>query len=443
MNKQYDVVVVGGGIAGVSAAITAARMGASTLLIEKNMMLGGVLTHALVMPMMTFHSQKRRTISGIGQEIVNRLIEVKGSPGHINDPIGFVKTITPFQPEKMKTVLLKMVKEAGVDLLLGMTCFDVKVDEHYAKEIHLCNEHGKHKISSKTFIDATGSGNLAIRAGSPYVEGDGDRHNCQPMTLALHLGNIDKESIIKYIKNNPSDFVIDEKSNHSYLAIAGFFEQMKNIDRYDVKFKRDRLLFFGLPFSGNQIIMNTTRYSGYAGDPQELTEAQHLASTDIWNFMDFLRKEIPGFSNAELLQTGSSVGIRETTHVKTEKIITISDLTSKTIYPDSIAVGSYPVDMHLPSNGELKTITLPYPGEYQIPFSSLLPKKIENIILAGRALGADHLSFSAVRTSPLATATGMAAGIAAAFSVETGTPIKLLNNNVLRSIVVESGGIVE
>ncbi|MFO7882067.1 MAG: FAD-dependent oxidoreductase [Kosmotogaceae bacterium] len=443
MNNQYDVVVVGGGIAGVSAAISAARMGASTLLIEKNMMLGGVLTQALVMPMMTFHSQKRKTISGIGQEIVNRLINVKGSPGHINDPIGFVKTVTPFQPEKMKTVLLKMVKEAGVDLLLGMTCSDVKVEDSYVKEIQLCNEYGELKISSKTFIDATGSGNLAIRSGSPYVEGDGNRHNCQPMTLALHLGDIDKEIIIKYIRNNPSDFVVDEKTDHNYLAVAGFFEQMKNIDRYDVKLKRDRLLFFELPFSDNQIIMNTTRYSGYAGDPQELTEAQYLASTDIWNFMDFLRKEIPGFSNAELVQTGSSIGIRETTHVKTEKIITISDLTSKTTYSDSIAVGSYPVDIHLPSNGELKTITLPYPGEYQIPFSSLLPQKIENVLLAGRALGADHLAFSAVRTSPLATATGMASGIAAAYSVESGIPVKLLNNNIIRDIIIEAGGIVE
>jgi hypothetical protein len=129
--------------------------------------------------------------------------------------------------------------------------------------------------------------------------------------------------------------------------------------------------------------------------------------------------------------------------VKTEKTITVNDLTSKTTYPDSIAIGSYPIDMHLPSNGELKTLTLPYPGEYQIPLSSLFPKKLENVVLAGRALGADHLAFSAVRTSPLATATGMAAGVTAAYSIESDIPIKLLNSNILRSIITEIGGIIE
>jgi hypothetical protein len=443
MNKQYDVVVIGGGIAGVSAAITAARMGSSTLLIEKNMVLGGVLTQSLVMPMMTFHSKKRKTISGIGQEIVNKLIEVNGSPGHLKDPIGFVETITPFQPEKMKTVLLEMVEKSGADLLLGMTCSDVKVENNYIKEIYLCNEQSEMKVSSKIFIDATGSGNLAIKAGAPYVEGDGNRQNCQPMTLALHLSQIDKQTIVKYIRDNPSDFVSSDETDFNYLAVAGFFRKMNSIDKYEVKFKRDRLLFFELPFTDDQIIMNTTRYSGYAADPCELTNAQHLASRDIWNFLSFLRKEIPGFSNAEIVQTGCSIGIRETTHVKTEKTITVNDLTSKTTYPDSIAIGSYPIDMHLPSNGELKTLTLPYPGEYQIPLSSLFPKKLENVVLAGRALGADHLAFSAVRTSPLATATGMAAGVTAAYSIESDIPIKLLNSNILRSIITEIGGIIE
>jgi hypothetical protein len=443
MNKQYDVVVIGGGIAGVSAAITAARMGSSTLLIEKNMVLGGVLTQSLVMPMMTFHSKKRKTISGIGQEIVNKLIEVNGSPGHIKDPIGFVETITPFQPEKMKTVLLEMVEKSGVDLLFGMTCTDVKVENNYIKEIYLCNEQSELKVSSKIYIDATGSGNVAIKAGAPYVEGDGNRQNCQPMTLALHLSKVDKQTIVKYIRDNPSDFVSSDETDFNYLAVAGFFRKMNSINKYDVKFKRDRLLFFELPFTDDQIIMNTTRYSGYAADPWELTNAQHLASRDIWNFLSFLRKEIPGFSNAEIVQTGCFIGIRETTHVKTEKTITVNDLSSKTTYPDSIAVGSYPIDMHLPSNGKLKTLALPYPGEYQIPLSSLFPKKLENVVLAGRALGADHLAFSAVRTSPLATATGMAAGVTAAYSIESDIPVKLLNSNILRSIITEIGGIIE
>jgi hypothetical protein len=324
-----------------------------------------------------------------------------------------------------------------------MTCTDVKVENNYIKEIYLCNEQSELKVSSKTFIDATGSGNLSIKSGAPYVEGDGNRQSCQPMTLALHLSKVDKQTIVKYIRDNPSDFVSSDETDFNYLAVAGFFRKMNSIDKYNVKFKRDRLLFFELPFTDDQIIMNTTRYSGYAADPWELTNAQHLASRDIWNFLSFLRKEIPGFSNAEIVQTGCSIGIRETTHVKTEKTITVNDLTSKATYPDSIAVGSYPIDMHLPSNGELKTLALPYPGEYQIPLSSLFPKKLENVVLAGRALGADHLAFSAVRTSPLATATGMAAGVTAAYSIESDIPVKLLNSNILRSIITEIGGIIE
>ncbi|MDK2952173.1 MAG: hypothetical protein PWQ77_1838 [Kosmotogales bacterium] len=442
MNTKYDVVVIGGGVAGVSAAIAVRRSGASVLLIEKNMVLGGVLTSALVNPMMTFNSPVRQVTDGIGQEIINRLKKIKGTYGHIKDPIGFVESITPFEPEKLKTVLISFLRDEKVDYLLGCLVNNVDVFDGYLNKIEIVSTGFKVDIQAKIFIDATGDGNICIKAGSSYSIGNGNAESCQPMTLVMRLRNIDRQEIIDYIKKNPGEFVFSKETQFDYLAVSGFFKQMKKTKEYGLNFKRDRLLFFEVPYRSDEVFMNTTRYDGYANDPGELTSAQSSANLDVFNFVEFLNKEIPGFQSAELIQTGCSIGIRETTHVKGDYRINTDDLLNKRKFEDTIAIGAYPVDIHLPSSENLKTIKIPYPGEYEIPLRALIPENLNNVLLAGRNISAQHTAFSAIRTSPLASSTGQVAGICASLALKNNGEIRKVKYEELKNIILKSGGIL-
>lgn len=443
MDKRYDVVVIGGGIAGVSSAIAASRQGARVLLLERSMSFGGVLTTALVNPMMTFHSPVRQVIGGIGQEIVDRLIGMKGSFGHIDDPIGFVSSITPFDPEKLKSVLICMLKEAGVNYMFGALVTDVFSKNRFVREVEVSTQSGRFTIKGSVFVDSTGEGNLSIRAGAGYFKGDGDQTSCQPMTLVMRIRGVDREVITSYVKDHREDFVLSDTTDLSYLGIAGFFSFMPRLRKYAVSFKRDRLLFFEIPSHPGEVFMNTTRYPGDGSNVIELTEAQSKGNCDVWKFMEFLKNEIPGFSNAALVQTGCSIGVRETTHVVGDYVIKVDDLLKRKQFADSIAVGAYPVDLHMPGSEGLKTMKIPFPGEYYVPLRALFPTGIENVVLAGRALSAEHLAFSALRTSPLASATGMAAGICAAMSLGSGLKVREVPFGSVQREIVRMGGVFE
>ncbi|HPJ88895.1 MAG TPA: FAD-dependent oxidoreductase [Thermotogota bacterium] len=442
MQERYDVITVGGGIAGICAAVAAKRMGASVLLIERDMSLGGVLTTSLVNPMMTFHSPRRQVSAGIGQEIVERLIKINGSYGHIKDPIGFVETITPFDPDKLRTVLVHLLMEEGVDYILGGLVNRIRQDQGTICEIEMITPTVKNWFQASTFIDATGNGSLCIRAGAPYIEGDGFRQTAQPMSQILELGGINREKIIDYIQLHPDEFVLAEEPKFDYLAVAGFFGKMKKLNSYGINFQRDRLLFFEVPFSRDRIIMNTSRYNGYGEDPAEITRAQSAGNLDIWTFLEFLRNEIPGFEEVTLIQQGYRIGVRETTHVSGDYIIKLDDLLERRHFKDSIAVGAYPVDIHIPDSKALKTIRIPYPGEYEIPLSSLFPRRLKNVLLCGRAVSANHLAFSAVRTSPLATSTGTAAGICAAMASQKGVAVRDVEPKAIQGEILKGGGIL-
>lgn len=439
---DYDVIVVGGGIAGVCSAVAAKRMGVSVLLLEKDMALGGVLTNALVNPMMTFHSPLRQIAGAIAQEIVDRLVKIKGSYGHIKDPIGFVKTITPFEPEKLKTVLINMLHQENVDYLFGCLVSDVKTRNGTVTQIEVATMQKKINLNGKIYIDSTGDGNFCIKAGAPYVEGNNDRKRCQPMTLIMKLSRVNKKEIISYIQTNPEQFTLANSPDFSYLAVSGFFDHMKKLEKYNVRFKRDRLLFFEVPFREDEVFMNTTRYPGYAADPMELTRAQSCASLDIWNFLEFLNNEIPGFESAKLEQVGCTIGIRETSHIIGDYQLTIKDLLETRDFQDKIAIGAYPVDLHSPNSSGLKTIKIPYPGEYQIPLRSLFPQGLNNVLLSGRNISADHLAFSAIRTSPLAASIGLAAGICAAIAVRENCNIRDVRYQELQGEIKRMGGIL-
>lgn len=440
----FEVIVVGGGISGVCAAVAAAREGAKVLLLEKNMSLGGVLTDSLVGPMMTFHSPVRQVSKGILQEVVDRLIAIEGSCGHVKDPIGFVETVTPFVHEKLKTVLFEIVRDSGITCLLGSPVVNVNVEKGFVKSLTISHGPREYVFEGKVFIDATGDGSFSIKSGAEFWIGNESTRECQPMSLILRVSKVDKQQVIAYIRRHPEDFELRDdpsKLDFSYLAVSGFYSKMRHLDVYDLSFKRDRLLFFQVPFREDEFLINTNRYPGYGADPRELTKAQALALTETWRFLEFLKKEIPGFKNVDLVQTGS-VGIRETHHIVADYTLRANDIVMNRSFEKPIAVGAYPVDVHQSKSAGLTIIRIPYPGEYQIPLETLLPKSLKNVLLAGRNASADHLAYASIRVSAIAGAIGMAAGICAALATKIDGDIRRVEYSKIRKRIIEMGGVL-
>lgn len=440
----FDVIIVGGGISGICAAVAAARSGANVLLLEKSMNLGGVLTDSLVGPMMTFHSPVRQVSKGILQEIVDRLIEIRGSYGHVKDPTGFVETITPFIHEKLKVVLFELLNQEKVTYLLGLLTTGAEVEQGFVRVVKASSGAREYGFEGKVFIDATGDGSFSIKCGAPYWIGDEISKECQPMSLILRVSRVDKKKIVAYIKKHPEEFQLKNdpsKLDFSYLAVSGFYSKMSLLSKYGLSFKRDRLLFFQVPFSDDEFLINTNRYPGYGADAKQLTAMHSLAVIETWKFLEFLKKEIPGFENVELVQTGN-IGVRETHHIEADYRLSVDDILRTKKFRKAIAIGAYPVDVHQSKSGGLSIMEIPYPGEYQIPLESLFPKNLKNVLLAGRNISADHLAYAAIRVSAIAGCTGMAAGICAALAAQQDGDVRKVDYEKLSKKILEMGGIL-
>ena len=448
LNNRFDVIVIGGGIAGITASIAASRKGMKVLMIEKDDIPGGVITNSLVMPLMTYHSQRRQVTGGIAQEIID-LMKIEGiSPGHVVDPIGFVETITPLVPDRLHVFFDNLLQKEGIKSLYGARITEVKVKNKSVKSLTCVCDECTYEFESDIFIDATGDGSFSILCGSEFAEGDGNRESVQPMTLIIRVGNVDKKEVIKNIMENRDNFVLKQTDSlqellENYIAVSGFFKEAKKMKEYGISFNRDRVLLFQVPFKEDEILINTSRYPGFGNDADVIAENTEKAEDDIQKLLDFLRNEIPGFKAAKLIEKAKKIGIRETTHVKGKYTYTLKDIVEARKFEDTVSVGAFPVDFHSPDSGTLKSIGLDYPGEYFIPYSCMLIENVDNVILAGRAISCEHMAFSAIRTAPLASSTGEVAGVAAAISSIKNITPDSVDIKFLREELKKNGVIVE
>lgn len=204
---ETDVVVVGGGPAGINAAIAAGRCGAATLLIERYGFLGGMSTAALVYPWMTFHTMDgKQAIAGIAQEIVDRLRTLNASPGHVRDTCGFVHTITPFHPEIYKVLVIDMLKEAGVKLLLHSFVDEVKTSGDHIESVRITTKSGPISVRAKMFVDTSGDADVAYLSGAPCLQGRDEDRLTQPMTMKFRMRGVDLAVVKRYILDHPDEF---------------------------------------------------------------------------------------------------------------------------------------------------------------------------------------------------------------------------------------------
>lgn len=423
----YDVIVGGAGPSGICAAIAAARGGAKVLLIEDTALLGGTNILSLVGPLMTYHNQGKQVIGGIASEIIERLKQIKGTLGHIEDPLGFCSTVTPIDTEALKKLYFDMITENQIDLLLHTKIIHTLVEEGTIQAVTIANKSGVSNIYAKVFIDATGDGDIAAQAGAAYHIGRDSDQLCQPMTMPFVVGNVDLEQLKKAMRENPDNFVLNDKYNFQYIGISGFFNEVKKAkENHDFSIQRDRVLLFE-NVRANEVTINMTRILNHlAIDAQALTQAEIEGRRQIEETFQFLRQYVPGFKQSYIVQTPYQIGVRETRHIVCDYMITKEDILAHRQFDDAICVCAFPMDIHSPVGASLEVDdeTKSNHLAFEIPLRCLFPQGLNNLIVTGRMIGATHEAAASLRVSPVCMALGETAGALSALSIKQDVDIR-------------------
>lgn len=442
-NKTFDVIIVGGGISGAIAGISTARENVSTLIIEQNGFLGGMLTGAGVGPMMTFHSGKTQVIQGITGELIDRLKSKGLSTGHVADSTGYTYSVTPFDIEGMKTELETMYLEAGGVLLYHTMLADVLKHKKEISELIICNKSGLSRVKGKVFIDATGDADLSAWSGVNFIKGRASDGKSQPMTMKIRMYGVDIQRVKVFIQNNPDEFprLKGDTSNidkTERLSIGGFTKILKEaISNGEISFSREDVLFFETNNSG-EVIINTSRITGLdSTDPFDLTKGEIEGRKQARELVKFLRKRIPGFEKAVLSFTGPSIGIRSSRQIEGLYTIKKEDILNAKKFDDSIVCNGYPIDIHSPSGEDTYSTHLPWGEFYTIPYRALINNKIDNLITVGRCISGEFEAQAAFRTSPGAGAIGHAGGAASVIAIKSGKPFPLLNYKEIKELLLK------
>ncbi len=457
---RSQVVVAGGGVSGLVAAVAAAREGADTVLVEGNSFLCGTATASM---MGAFVGSGRAV--GIGKEILGRLADMSAAPVWDNAP-GRSGT-TPFDTEALKSVALDMAQESGVKLLLYSHVADAIVENGIVKGIITESKSGRQAILCDVAIDCTGDADIAIAAGASYMKGREIDGKMRPMAFIFKVGNIDFDKLLKYAEENPDQIQSQHRkgtllwvgNERVVTRISGFYElvdvarERGEVDEHCYYFRLENCWI-----ARGTAIVNTTRIYGVDGTKAEdLTSAELAGREQARQLISFMKKHIPGCESVYLQETAAKLGVRETRRIKGEYSLTDDDIYADKRFDDAIMgmSGSLPVrpaplnaDVHGPDPGE-GSINDPIernPGlvkrerhTYEIPYRCLIPKDIDNILVAGRSIAVSHLIDGSTRNMLVCMRMGQIAGTAAALAVKTATTPGKIDISNLKQKLLEAG----
>jgi hypothetical protein len=438
-----DVLVVGGGNAGCAAALAAARTGARTILVERYGFLGGTATAAMVGPWMTFHSGSERIVGGIAQEIVERLIALGGSPGHIPDSSDYVPTITPFDPEIHKALLFDLMRESDVRLLLHALVVGAVRDATGAvRGARFATVGGERTIRARCTIDATADAFVAAAAGCALQQGD-ERGRVQPASLMFRLSHVDMAALAAYVRARPeqmrTSLPAGERSPNALTAVAGLYELWQAAQSAGIDVPRELVSFFSSPYP-DEVTVNMTRVVDIDPlDPDDLTRAEVEARAQAMRLVAFFRERVPGFAAARIAATATQIGVRESRRIVGEYTLTRADILERRTFEDAIARSAYPIDIHNPSGSGTTTHRLPSGTSYEIPYRCLVPLAIDDLLVAGRCISTTHEALASTRLTPTVMTLGQAAGTAAALSLGAGVSPRALDARTLRERLAADG----
>ncbi len=437
---EHQVVVCGGGPAGIAAAIVSGRKGVDTALIERYGFVGGMATAGLIGPLMTCYSLdgQQQVVKGIFDELVRRMETEGGAvhPSKVQAGTGYASYnyfghhhVTPFEPEAFKSVAMEMLLEAGVKLYLHHFVVDVIKENGKLTGLIVANKAGLQVINGAYIVDATADADIAAKAGAEFVQGRESDGLTQPISLFFRIGNVDDAAVQKYAEQQP----------HRDVACL-YEEYIAKANAEGYKIARNKVNMYRTPQPGVWRVNNIRMLNLDGTKPEDLTLAEIEGRKQLKELMRFFRHYLPGFENVVLIDAACQVGVRETRRIVGEYVLTMKDLATSRHFPDCIALGGFPVDIHSPTGtgGGLRE-DLRTANVYEIPLRCMFPKQIDYLIVAGRCISVTHEALGAVRVMPTALAMGQAAGTAVAIAAKTGRDVKSIDFADVRTDLLTQG----
>lgn len=443
----YDVVVVGGGLTGVMAAISARKDGASTVLIESKPFLGGVGTMGL--PLQGFYDVDfNKIIKGLPEKFIDNLNQLGGVSEFIkcemHNPFAIIN------PETVKLVCQEMLLENNVDVLLHTIAADVQKTDDRITGVFIENKSGRQLVEGKVFIDCSGDGDIACRSGVPFVMGRESDHNTQASTLMFRLDNVNIQKLTEMVLENPNEYDLPEilpriQFTYNKLHIlVGLKNRIRKAQEDGINnIPWDRVCYITC-LDNNAVYINMVHVDGKdATTGDGLTEIEMKSRSQISLIHKVLKTYIPGFEHSIFTQSAAWTGIRETRHILGDYILSIEDIEEGKIQATSIVVGGYPIDIHYASQKEqYEKLDFKKIKAYGIPYGCFLPRNIKNLLVAGRCISGTHQAMASARVMGTCMGMGQAVGVAAALAIAKNCEPRELEVELIRQGIRELGGYI-
>lgn len=422
-------------------------MGAKTLLVERYGFLGGLSTAGLVNPFMSSHtSTGQPLVGGFFTEICDRMKDLGGLFGRA------------FDPEAMKFASQEMALEAGAELLLHTSVTAARMNGAGIIGVEALTKAGMRDIDAAVVVDATGDGDVAAMSGAAFEMGGPGHGLTQAMTLMFTIGGVELRKCLEYALKYPDQMrfpkpqsqEVVERLLQGAVGVAGFYKEVDEArEKGEFPIPQEMVFFIAMPTPG-QVVVNTTHIGGVDGtDSWDLTRAEIECRRQSMALMRFFRKYVPGFEESYLIQTAAQIGIRETRRIMGEHVFNVDDVAQGRKYPDAVMRSAYAVDIHSPvgrgyvRKDDGKPGIGPPPGDwYEVPYRCLVPRDVDQLLVAGRCISSTHEGQAAMRIMPNCMALGQAAGTAAALCVKHGVAPRTLDAGRLRDSLLDQGAVI-